>query len=195
MRRLLRHVALEPRQTYDGTQLRPHFILSRFGIVGDAAVIFRGPADVQGGALVDLEDRRAGHMIKSADMLHLIVERFEVDLLGGILLQRLVAAIAADLVREGAGSRQVLRNGDDVRVDGRKLSVSIATVSPTSTLIHFGVNVDPKGAPVPAAGLAELGIDPARFADALLDRIDRELEGVAHARAKVAPAHPGEGQA
>jgi hypothetical protein len=50
--------------------------------------------------------------------------------------------------------------------------------------------VDPAGAPVPAAGLAELGIDPETFAASLLDLIDAELEGIARARAKVAPAHP-----
>jgi hypothetical protein len=190
MRRLVRRVQLEPRQAYDGSQLRPHFIMSRFGIVGDAAVVFRGPADVRGGALVDLEDRRAELAIAAADMLHLLVERFEVDLLAGILLQRLIAANVADEVRARAPGRAVVRGGDDVRVDGRKLSVSIATVSPTSTLIHFGINVDPAGAPVPAIGLAEIGIEPGPFATAVLDRLDAELEGAAHSRAKVAPAHP-----
>jgi uncharacterized protein len=190
MRRLLRHVALEPRQPYDGSQLRPHFLRTRFGVTGDAAVFFRGPADVRGGALVDLEDRAQQHFIKSADMLHLMVERFEADLVQGIFLQRMIASLIADKVRALAAGRSVARHGDDVRVDGRKLTVSIATVSPVSTLIHFGINVDPAGAPVPAIGLAELGIDPATFAPALLDSIDAELEGIAAARAKVAPAHP-----
>jgi uncharacterized protein len=189
MRRLLRQVALEPRQPYDGSQLRPHFLRQRFGVAGDAAVVFRGPADVAGEALVDLEDRARENVIKSADMLHLMVERFEVDLVEGIFLQRMIAAITADLVRART-PRAVARNGDDVRVEGRKLTVSIATVSPVSTLIHFGINVDPAGAPVPAVGLAELGVEPAAFAASLLDAIDAELEGIALARAKVAPAHP-----
>ena len=80
MRRLARRVALDPRQPYDGSQLRPHFVLKTFGVAGDAAVVFRGPADVKGPALVDLEDRARSHVIRSADMLHLMVERFEVDL-------------------------------------------------------------------------------------------------------------------
>lgn len=190
MRRLARQVALEPRQPYDGSQLRPHFLRGRFGIANDAAVVFRGPADVQGAALVDLVDRGMKHVIKSADMLHLIVERFTVDLTEGILVQRLIASIVAEQVRTRAPGRKVRRSGDDVRVDDRKLTVSIATVSPVSTLIHFGVNVDPAGAPVPAVGLAELGIDPKAFAVELLDLLDAELEGVAEARSKVAPAHP-----
>jgi uncharacterized protein len=190
MRRLLRHVALEPRQPYDGSQLRPHFLRARFGVAGDAAVVFRGPAEVAGNALVDLEDRAQAAFIRSADMLHLMIERFEVDLVEGIFLQRMVAAIIADRVRAVTRGRVVAREGDDVFVDGKKLTVSIATVSPVSTLIHFGINVDPAGAPVAATGLADLGIDPAAFASGLLDAIDAELEGIAAARAKVAPAHP-----
>jgi hypothetical protein len=163
--------------------------MTQFHVAGDAAVIFRGPADVKGSALIDLEDRQQEHVIVSADMLHLMIERFEVDLLLGICIQRLIASIVADDVRVLAPGRAVARNGDDVRVDGRKLTVSIATVSPVSTLIHFGINVDPAGAPVPAIGLEELGGDPERFAVKLLDRIDCELEGIARARSKVAPAH------
>jgi hypothetical protein len=183
-------VVLDPRQPYDGTQLRPHFILTRFGVAGDAAVIFRGPADVRGAALVDLEDRNRGEVIRSPDMLHLVVEQFGDGLVTTICLQRLVASLVADLVRRAAPGREVARGGDDVRVDGRKLSVSIATASPVSTLIHFGVNVDATGAPVAAIGLADLGIEPSSFASAWLDALRAEVTGIAHARAKVAPAHP-----
>ena len=53
MRRLLRHVALEPRQPYDGSQLRPHFLRQRFGLAGDAggagtAVVGDGETAVAG---------------------------------------------------------------------------------------------------------------------------------------------------
>ncbi|HYC78916.1 MAG TPA: DUF366 family protein [Planctomycetota bacterium] len=192
LRRLRRAVSFEPRQDYDGTQLRPHFLRKRFGVTGDAAVAFRGRCDVRGDALLDLADREAGAFIVSADMVHVIVERFEVDLVRGVLVQRLLAARCADRVRAATG-RAVERRGDDVYVDGRKLNVSLATVSATSTLIHFGVNVDPAGAPVPAVGLAELKVDPAAFAEGLLDDLDRELEGVAEAASKAAAAHGGPG--
>jgi len=80
--------------------------------------------------IVDLDDRAQKHFIKSADMLHLMVERFEVDLVEGIFLQRMIAAITADQVRAAARGKAVQRNGDDVRVEGRKLTVSIATALP-----------------------------------------------------------------
>lgn len=188
LRRLVRRTAFDPRRTYDGTQLRPHFLRTTFGVEGDAAVAFRGPCDVRGDALVDLADRSAGLFIRSSDMVHVIVERFDVDLVRAVFVQRLLAARCADRVREAA-REPVVRKGDDVYVGGRKLNVSIATVSPVSSLIHFGVNVDAREAPVAAIGLLDLGIDPAAFAEGLLSDLDAELEGVALAASKVAPAH------
>jgi len=55
---------------------------------------------------------------------------------------------------------KTVRRGDDIYVNGRKLSISIATVSPVSVKIHIGINVEAKGIPkgVDAIGLKELGI-------------------------------------
>jgi len=143
---------------------------------------------VRGEALVDLADREGGLFIRSGDMLHVLVERFDTDLVRAVLIQRLLAARCADRVR-AATTDAVVRKGDDVYVGGRKLNVSIATVSPVSTLVHFGVNIDATGAPVAAVGLQDLGLDPAAFAAGLLSDLDAELEAVALAASKVAPAH------
>jgi hypothetical protein len=67
----------------------------------------------------------------------------------------------------------------------RKLSVSIVTASSVSVLLHAGVNVDPEGAPVPAAGLQELGVAPEAFVTAVLERFTAEIEGIHWACAKV----------
>jgi hypothetical protein len=169
---------------YDGSQLGSLFGFRTTGIVGDAAVAFLGGCDVRGEALVDLEDRRAGATIISPLMLHVIVEHFGERLESMVLRQRLFARLAADLLRERCG-REVAVDGDDLFVAGKKASVSIATVSPVSALFHFGINVRTEGAPVPAIGLAELGVDAPPFARALLDRYAAETADVAHAAAKV----------
>ena len=39
------------------------------------------------------------------------------------------------------------REGDDIFVDGRKLSISIASVSLSSAKIHFALNLEDKGTP------------------------------------------------
>ena len=81
----------------------------------------------------------------------------------------------------------VVRNGDDLMIDGRKLSVSIATKSITSVLIHTGLNIISEGAPVKASGLqSELGItDIKEFALEIMKRYSDELEDIVLAGTKV----------
>ena len=92
---------------------------------------------------------------------------------------------------------EAISEGDDLfvfiddRAGGtpRKLSVSVATRSARGTgLTHLGLNVDPTGAPVPAIGLAELGLDPRPLADDVLRRYAAEIAGVRHALTKVREA-------
>ena len=70
------------------------------------------------------------------------------------------------------------RKGDDLIVDGGKLSVSIATKSTTSILIHTGLNILSEGAPVKASGLtSELGItDIKAFGLEVMKRYTEEIE-------------------
>jgi hypothetical protein len=167
------------------TELYGHFAFKNFGIAGDAAVAFIGPCDVAAERLVDLEDERAGETIKAARMLHFVVEHFGVPLAEAVWRQRLLAAIVRDEVAARAPKASVRREGDDVFADEGKLSVSIATVSPTSTLIHFGVNVDATGAPVAAADLRTLGLDARELATAVLSRYVAEADGARAAACKV----------
>ncbi len=189
MRSLSVRVASEVRQDYDGTPLAPHWIRRRFGLKGDAAVAFIGACEVRGERLVDLEDREAGDFIYSPEMVHVLVECFGADLARMIFIQRLLASHAADLVREATGRADVRRSGDDVYLGDAKLSVSIATLSPLSGLVHFGVNVRSEGAPVRAIGLAEIDMAPVAFAQALLARFSGEIDSIIDALGKVRPAH------
>ena len=72
-------------------------------------------------------------------------------------------------------------------IDGRKLSVSIATKSITSVLIHTGLNILSEGAPVKASGLkSELGIDNIKeFAQTVMQRYADEIEDIILAGTKV----------
>ena len=169
---------------YDGSQLRSHWIYETTGIVGDAVAWFVGPCLVATDALVDLADRRAAAEIRAAVMLHFLVEHFDPDLARAVLRQRLLVAVAGEAFRDLAGVA-VERHGDDLFMAGRKLSVSIATISPISALIHFGINVDPAGAPVPAVGLAELQVDPCRAGEEIARRYVQEIEDLQVARVKV----------
>lgn len=171
--------------TYDGSQLRAHWILDRTGLVGDAMVAFRGSCRVATAEIADLEDLD-GPGIAGADMVHFVWESFaHPDLLLAVHRQRLLSAQAVEILREIAPAAPVRRDGDDLFVESAKLSISIATVSPVSALIHFAVNATPGGAPVPVATLQQLGVDVQQFAEALLRCAAAEQGGIEIARAKV----------
>ncbi|HEX2912840.1 MAG TPA: DUF366 family protein [Chloroflexia bacterium] len=178
--------------TYDGLQLAPHWIYRQHDLLGDAIVSFRGPCEVKLTEMVDIEDVKASAPIYSPQMIHFIAEFFDLDLEKTVYRQRLLIVTAKEWLEERL-DRPVTRRGDDLYLarpgDGKpgKLSVSIATSSPVSTLIHTGFNVLTEGTPVPTVGLAELKIDPDEFAEAVLDRYTAEVEDIWLARCKVRP--------
>lgn len=175
----------DERLDYTGRELRPHFLLERFGMRGNAIAAFVGACRVETADLVDWEDRLAADHIQAREMVHFIGEFFGLGLDTGIFLQRLMVASVVDSLRERG--LQAVRSGDDVFVGGRKLSVSIVTATPVSQLLHLGINVDPEGAPVAAVGLRELGVEPAAWSKALLAAFAEELQSIAWAGAKVRP--------
>ncbi|MCA8966214.1 MAG: DUF366 family protein [Planctomycetes bacterium] len=169
---------------YDGSQLRAHWILARFGLVGDACVGFRGACNVVTDEIADLEDLD-GPGIAANDMVHFVWETFtSCDLLLAVHRQRLFAACAGELLQRMSGV-PLRREGDDLYLGDGKLSISIATASPVSALLHFAVNATPGGAPVPIATLADLDVDPEAFGRALLAAVADEQESIHAARAKV----------
>lgn len=173
--------------TYDGTQLRSDWIREQTDAAGDAIASFVGPADVPIENMVDLEDVARNSPIWSESMLHFIVEHPGCELALAIARQRLLAAIAADELRM-RGVRLAERRGDDIYDCAKKLSVSIATNSPASSLIHFAINISSRGTPVPTRGLEDYGIDPRALAREVAKRYCDEIESMGAARTKVRPA-------
>lgn len=173
---------------YDGSQLRSHWILAETGIVGDAIVGFRGPCNVRLDEMADLADLD-GPGIRADDMVHFVWESFrEPELLLAVHRQRLLSAQAAELLLAlvPAGT-PVTRSGDDLFVGDGKLSISIATVSPVSSLVHFALNATQGGAPVRTAALVDLDVDPVAFGHRLLEMVAAEQASIQDARAKVRP--------
>lgn len=170
---------------YEGWQLSPHWIYKNFKIQGDATVAFIGECDVKLGEMVDIEDVINNEPIYSKSMLSFISEQFNVGLVEGVFRQRLLIC----KIKEALESRGifVVRNGDDLFVDGKKLTVSIATKSLTSILIHTGVNIDSTGAPVKACGLMnDLGInDIENFALEVMKNYSEEIDDIILASTKV----------
>lgn len=170
---------------YIGSQLAPHWIYKNFNIQGDAIVAFIGECQVDLTEMVDIEDVINNEPIYSKSMLSFISEQFNIGLVEGVLRQRLLITVIKELL-ESYGTT-VIRNGDDLMIDNRKLSVSIATKSINSVLIHTGLNIISEGAPVAASGLlSELGIENIKdFAINVMTKYSEELEDIILASTKV----------
>jgi hypothetical protein len=180
----LKYTFLKEKITYTGCQLSSHWIFNHTQLTGDAIVSFAGPADVPLNNMVDLEDVRAKEHIYSENMLHFLVEHFDSDLEKAILRQRLLICMIQNELAK-ASNVLITRKGDDLFVNDLKLTVSIATASPVSSLIHTGINISNRNTPVPTYGLENMDIDPTAFAGKVMSTYMREIDEIHWARCKV----------
>ena len=207
---------IEKEIKYTGNELAPHWIYKNFKIQGDAIVAFCGECEVDLSEMVDIEDVINNEPIYSKLMLNFIVENFNIGLVEGVLRQRLLITIIKEVLEEEAKRQRgkeakknedhasmhpdifasktpftihhspLTRNGDDLFVNNKKLSVSIATKSLTSVLIHTGINIDPSGAPVDAIGLNSLNIENVKeFAQKVMMKYSEEIDDIILASTKV----------
>ncbi len=166
---------------YDGTQIHSLWAYRTFGVQGDSLVSFQGGCEIPFDHMVDLEDVRRKSRIASPLMLHFIAEHFDMDLEKAVLRQRLLAAI----VRDELGG-DVRRDGDDLFHGTGKLSISIATLTPVSSKIHFGINIERElHVDVETRGLKDLGVDPADLARRVLAQYAAQIDGILDARTRV----------
>lgn len=171
---------------YDGRQLVSLWAFRNFNLQGDSIVAFRGPCHVELTEMVDLADVKEEAHIYSEEMLHFIVEHFDLDLEKTVTRQRLLIAIIKEQLEKTNPQLRLTRQGDDLYWGAKKLSVSIATLSPVSTLIHVGLNIISDNTPVLTVGLKELGLESIEnFAQLITKSYLEEIESIYLARCKV----------
>ena len=170
---------------YEGWQLSPHWIYKNFKIQGNAIVAFIGECDVKLDEMVDIEDVINNEPIYSKSMLSFISEQFNINLVEGVYRQRLLIC----KIKETLESRgfKIIRNGDDLFFNNKKLTVSIATKSANSILIHTGINISSLGTPIPTSGLeTDMGIkDIKEFAQEVMNAYNEETEDIIMGSCKV----------
>lgn len=131
---------------YDGSQINPSWAFQEFGIYGSSIVTWIGPVNITPDNLKDFAD--VGFEIKSNYMVNFICEFFDQqppNMRIAYLRQRLLVMIFREILTEYG--IETKREGDDIFVDGGKLSISIASVSLSSAKIHFALNLEDKGTP------------------------------------------------
>ena len=145
---------------YNGSQINPSWAFQEFGIYGSSIITWIGPVNITPDNLKDFAD--VGLEIKSDYMVNFICEFFDqqpTNMRVAYLRQRLLVMIFREILTEYGV--ETTREGDDIFVDGRKLSISIASVSLSSAKIHFALNLEDKGTPedVKTIGLYDIKIN------------------------------------
>ena len=176
---------IEKNIKYTGRELAPHWIMSNFSLFGDSIVSFVGEVEVPIENMVDVEDRINNEPIYAKSMLNFIIEHFDYSIkeiaFAQILLIQTIREVMLDEYKI-----DLKREGDDLFFDDRKLSVSIATKSIVSGLIHTALNIDCEGAPVKASDLNEIGIKNVKeLAQKIMARYTSNIEKINFAITKV----------
>ena len=163
---------------YDGSQINPSWAFQEFGIYGSSIITWIGPVNITPDNLKDFAD--VGLEIKSNYMANFICEFFDQQppkMRIAYLRQRLLVMIFREILTEYGV--QTEREGDDIFVDGGKLSISIASVSLSSAKIHFALNLEDKGTPsdVETIGLYDIRVNGRQVftEDNLLDLINKTV--------------------
>lgn len=163
---------------YDGSQIDSSWAFREFGIYGSSVITWIGPVNITPDNLKDFAD--VGLEIKSDNMVNFICEFFDQqppNMRIAYLRQRLLVMIFREIMTEyGVAS---IREGDDIFVNGAKLSISIASVSLSSSKIHFAFNLENKGTPgdVETIGLYDIRLNGQRvFTESnLMELIDKTV--------------------
>lgn len=180
----MKSIFIDKEITYTGRELSPHWIYKNFNVQGSAVASFIGAVKVDLSEMVDIEDVINSEPISSDKMLNFIIEDFEAELAHMVSNQRLFVCVIKEVLEEYG--HKIIRSGDDLFYQGKKLSVSIATKSLTSSLVHTALNIVPEGAPIEVSSLSDMGIsDVKAFANKVLDKFAAEIEDMNLAKAKV----------
>ena len=154
------HKHIDDNFEYDGSQINPSWAFQEFGIYGSSIITWIGPVNITPDNLKDFAD--VGLEIKSNYMVNFICEFFDqqpTNMRIAYLRQRLLVMIFREILTEYGVV--TTREGDDIFVEGRKLSISIASISLSSAKIHFALNLEDKGTPddVKTIGLYDIKVN------------------------------------
>ena len=175
------HKHVEDIFEYDGSQINPSWAFQEFGIYGSSIVTWIGPVNISPDNLKDFAD--VGLEIKSNNMVNFICEFFDQqppNMRIAYLRQRLLVMIFREALTEKGV--KTTREGDDIFVDGRKLSISIASVSLSSAKIHFALNLEDKGTPGDVETIGLYDIDDGKvfnednLKDLIFDVVNRFID-------------------
>ncbi|MFN8845413.1 MAG: DUF366 family protein [Bdellovibrionales bacterium] len=173
---------------YDGSQMKPLDNYLKYDLLGDSCLSWIGPCEISFDKMLDGEDLIEKCEIRGSKMLHFIFEIFQRELVSAVFLQRLFASLVQAYVFENS-KIYLKRDGDDLYLEDKKFSISIAAPSINSNMVHFAVNVSNLGTPVKTVSCEDLNIKPEVMAEVLLKKISHEYQSIINASFKVRAIH------
>ncbi len=124
--------------------MKPHWALKKFDLWGDSLVVFTGPIDIKPEEIIDLKDFKSGTVFPRGEMLHFVIEHFGDSLETGVLRQNILVSIAEEkLAHRLPADKKILRWGDDLYDEDRRLTITAVAPTLVSVKIHFGICIDP----------------------------------------------------
>lgn len=179
---------------YDGTQLSSQFTSQNYDVIGNSILVFRGGMRLSPKEMVDIKDiQRESHLsdilISSDDSLHFIIEEFDIQP-PNMEIEYYRLRVLTLLVIEFLKSRGIssTRKGTDIYIDDRKLNVGIASISVSSSKIHFGINLSCTGFPqhVKATCLFDLDVKEDEIEGIIVQITERYVEEIQRIKEDVA---------
>jgi hypothetical protein len=130
-------------EVYDGSLIHRRFAYRFFKKQVNPSgniVSFVAPMDVTDN-LIDLEDKLNNDYIYSDWAFNFCWEIPGIDRFGSVVFQRLFNINIANILQKYVEAEGFNINGDDIMIDGKKASVSIACVKDGAALGHTGINI------------------------------------------------------
>lgn len=128
---------------YDGSLIHQRFAFKFFGDnvspYGNI-VSFIAPMKVTDN-LIDLEDKLANDFIHSDWAFNFCWEIPNIDRFAAVAFQRLFNVNIANILQRYVVAETFVVKGDDIMIDSKKASVSIACVKDGASLGHTGINI------------------------------------------------------
>jgi hypothetical protein len=180
--------------TYDGSQLSSQFTSQNYNVIGNSILVFRGGMKLSPKEMVDIKDiQRESHLsdilISSDDSLHFIIEEFDIQP-PNMEIEYYRLRVLTQLVIEFLRSRGIstTRKGTDIYIHDRKLNVGIASISVSSSKIHFGLNLSCTGFPqhVKATCLFDLNVKEDEIEGIVVQITEKYVEEIQRIKEDVA---------
>ena len=158
--------------------MKSHWALLKFDLWGNSMVIFKGPIKIEPKEMIDLKELKRGTAFPDGDLLHFVIEHFGDDIEKGVLRQNILVNIAEEKISHRLSGRRILRWGDDLYDEDRRITLTAVATTPVSIKIHLGICIT-SDTEAGFVGLSEYGLEPEELAEVVGNQYRADMKRLA----------------